>query len=665
MADTLTVERNIQGVSCLSSTGKAHAIGAKGFLPVVMPDENTLFRQATPAAASSDSFSTAGEDYQIDSNRLKAGSAYLVGSLGDMLEDVNRQNMGSTACATDGATLKNAAGAAVAVNGLVASAVTPTVVLDNAGTANVDVGDFLKIGNEYVQVSAKNADGKTLTIVRNIAPGPVPCQGTVLTSTSGNLADGAAIKKVIVPSRAPTVGLLGGTGTSFFASPWDKGGNVTDFCYEASTRFTTISTAMTATAPTSLTVASLDALGAVVGDYIQVVVGNGDAGTTPTASPGTGEYMKVTGVSASTGTLTVIRSVAPTCLEYAGKYADEAWGASAAGANNGRYVFLLKRAYGKVQLMDSVAKTGEGCPFVGETLKGAAGAAVLLTADIAAGVTTITIDSTVNVAPGDYLGFGPKGVGVDGVGAASDVTEIVKVVSVTDATTLEVIRVNAPGPAGCVPNTATALKDDGIVHVVKPAGLSASGSCATKLDTTNGVAKVKAPGMLAAGNGGQSATFTFDNLNPAESTTARRAFRVGGYIMIKNEVMAVTGVTKTSATEGVLSVVRGVDLPCLKSEAGATAHATADLKTTLTTTAKTVHIDQAYNRAHVGGYLFINNEYMLITDIDVRTGTELDVTVTRNSAPPCVLGATVTSTALAADEAAANNIVKILTLPGP
>jgi len=265
------------------------------------------------------------------------------------------------------------------------------------------------------------------------------------------------------------------------------------------------------------------------------------------------------------------------------------------------------------------------------------------------------------------------------------VTEIVKVVSVTDGTDIVVIRGNAPGPAGCVPNTAAAIGDDGIVHVVKPAGLSASGSCATKLDTTNGVAKVKAPGMLAAGNGGQSATFTFDSLNPAESTTARRAFRVGGYIMIGNEVMAVTGVTKNSATEGVLSVVRGVDLPCLKSEAGTTAHAaaaviyevvwdgcfvlpaataTADLKTTLTTTATTVHIDQAYNRAHVGGYLFINNEYMLITDIDVRTGTELDVTVTRNSAPPCVLGATVTSTALAADKAAANNIVKILTLPG-
>merc|ERR1711966_265946 len=246
---------------------------------------------------------------------------------------------------------------------------------------------------------------------------------------------------------------------------------------------------------------------------------------------------------------------------------------------------------------------------------------------------------------GDYLGFGP--IAAAGVGAASDVTEIVKVVSVTDGTDIVVIRGNAPGPAGCVPNTAAAIGDDGIVHVVKPAGLSASGSCATKLDTTNGVAKVKAPGMLAAGNGGQSATFTFDSLNPAESTTARRAFRVGGYIMIGNEVMAVTGVTKNSATEGVLSVVRGVDLPCLKSEA-----------------ATTVHIDQAYNRAHVGGYLFINNEYMLITDIDVRTGTELDVTVTRNSAPPCVLGATVTSTALAADKAAANNIVKILTLPG-
>jgi len=43
--------------------------------------------KATTAAGEEDTF---GQDYQIDASRVAKGSVYLVGALGDMLEDVNR-----------------------------------------------------------------------------------------------------------------------------------------------------------------------------------------------------------------------------------------------------------------------------------------------------------------------------------------------------------------------------------------------------------------------------------------------------------------------------------------------------------------------------------------------------------------------------------------------
>merc|ERR1719504_107762 len=70
--DIVTVKRNIQGIPCKTSTLGTHAKDTVGFLEVTWPG------------------ATDGVDYQIDANRLKAGTAYFAGALGDMLEDVNR-----------------------------------------------------------------------------------------------------------------------------------------------------------------------------------------------------------------------------------------------------------------------------------------------------------------------------------------------------------------------------------------------------------------------------------------------------------------------------------------------------------------------------------------------------------------------------------------------
>merc|ERR1719352_1959169 len=245
--NTMTVERNVQTIPCRPSVAQTFGDNLGGFRPVVFSATNNP--------------NTDGEDYQIDSNRLKAGTAYMAGALGDMLEDVSRVTNDAAAPATD----VHAAG------------------------------------------SPPGAGGDT--------------------------------------NSNPLAGLLGGGATSYFASPWGKGGNVTDFCYAAGSRSTTVKTKPgTATTGTSDTmqVNSLDALGAVVGDYIQVTA----AGTTVT--PGVGEYMKVTAIAAGTSTLTVIRNVAPNCLGYFNE------NGVLAAANS--VVTLLQPVFDTVQLVDSVTK---------------------------------------------------------------------------------------------------------------------------------------------------------------------------------------------------------------------------------------------------------------------------------------------------------------------
>merc|ERR1719163_2406508 len=488
--------------------------------------------------------STDGEDYQIDANRLKAGSAYLVGALGDMLEDVNR---------------------------------------DSTMDPNVDV--------------------------------------------------------------------VGRLATSFFASPWGKGGNVTEFCYAASSRSTTTTTAMTADG-TTVTVSSLDALGVISGDFVQVTTAAGDV------IPGTGEYMMVTSINAGTSTLTVIRGVAPNCLEFAsftGAGAREAW---AAGAK----VTLVTADTSVVQLVDSVTKAGPGCPVVGgDLVKDDGTTAVATAADpgdtLSVQELTLVADGNKNVAVGDYLKVG---------------NEFVKVISVDGGfAKIGVIRNLSPDPSGKCPNLASMLGIGNaaavkVVHMNQKS--SASGSCAV-------VAAAKGADVKADVTSVTATTITYDNLAPNEANNVQYPFKVGGFIKIRNEYMLVTGIAKTAGTanDGTLTVVRDVDVPCLdggpqeltdndyfKDGDGIFEVATGgcyvmpaagagqpDLDTDLTTSATTVHLDDA-SAVQVGGYLFANNEYMLVTDIDVHAngGSQRAVTVVRNVAPPCVMGTTVVTSTL-------------------
>merc|ERR1719478_727635 len=381
--NTMTVERNVQTVPCRPSVAQTFGDNVAGFRPVVFSATNNP--------------NTDGEDYQIDSNRLKTGTAYLAGALGDMLEDVNRDEVDLADCTTVLATVNAEPGGdmlevaqqpdqahAASQGAADADAVkaTGTVIhLDGDGSDTTDGvamsavpaggggladgladGDFIKFdvdADQYAMITDASA-ADDLTVIRGGAAGvghPFPtCKGAM---TAAALPKDSDLKKVggsLMTGRfanKPSVDISGASsGTKFFASPWGAGGNVTDFCYAASSRSTTIptdTTTMTAT-QTSLVVASLDSLGVVVGDYVQVT----DAADTITpgvVTPGEGEYMLVTAIAPTTSTLTVIRTVAPNCLPLY----SVTGGTHAAGA----VVTLVTPVYDTVQLVDSVTKSAD------------------------------------------------------------------------------------------------------------------------------------------------------------------------------------------------------------------------------------------------------------------------------------------------------------------
>merc|ERR1719352_373918 len=457
--NNLVVERNVQTIPCRPSTAKAFPTGT------TVGQREVLFTQTNYATSN-------GEDLQIDSNLLKAGTAYMAGALGDMLEDVSR-------------------------------------VTNDAAAPAKDVH----------------------------AAGSPPAAGA---DTNSN----------------PLAGLLGGGATSYFASPWGKGGNVTDFCYAAGSRSTTVKTKPgTATTGTSDTmqVNSLDALGAVVGDYIQVTA------ATATVTPGVGEYMMVTAIAAGTSTLTVIRNVAPNCLGYTNKDGVDA------AANS--VVTLLKPVFDTVQLVDSVTKQAT------------------------------------------------QAAGADGNPVSSGECAVVG---------LKVAQTNDGGFA----QTDNFLTFD--------AGVGAA----------NGVETIE----------------------------------VGGeYMLVTGKTIGAAGVGGVATqTTGTLTVVRDVAPPCLGIGAVASHNDNVDIKkvvtggcyampgtvgttlanggTTVSTTAKSF-IATANTNMQVGGYLFIDAEYMLITDIDATT-----ITVERNVVPPCVISTTTLTSTLATHASNAN--VFILSLSG-
>merc|ERR1719199_818601 len=413
--NNVAVERNVQTIPCRPSSAKAFATAAAGFKEV-------LFTQTNYATSN-------GEDLQIDSNLLKAGTAYMAGALGDMLEDVSRVTNNAAAPATD----VHAAGS--------------------------------------------------------------PAVGSDGTDTNSN----------------PLAGLLGGGATSYFASPWGKGGNVTDFCYAAGSRSTTVTTDPgTATAGTSdtMVVASLDALGAVIGDYIQVTA----AGTAVT--PGVGEYMMVTAIAAGTSTLTVIRNVAPNCLGYTNK------DGVAAAANS--VVTLLQSVSDTVQLVDSVTKQAKSAGAGEDGNPVASGSCALVSLKVAEANdggfaltdNVLTYDAAV---AGALTNVGGIVVG-DMINIAAEFMLVTKV-NILGALSgqLTVVRDVIPPCPSTAAGTVLAHADNQAINKVVPNGCYAMPAAAgTTLNNGGTVVSTTATSFIA---------------------TANTGMQVGGYLFIDAEYM--------------------------------------------------------------------------------------------------------------------------------
>jgi len=322
-----------------------------------------------------------GFDYQIDSGRLHPGTSYVVGALGDMLEDVSRFAPANDLqeCYYHVADGKSALGATeMSIDGQATLLTTSMKIDDYRGT--VRVGDMLYVETaaEYVLVTAINtasADADkdaTLTVLRGVVP-PTNPSCIIPTVPKIPTSMGTDGKKVYVLPRNIDVDMdiLGDTGsTTRFADPWGSGSNVTEFCYTVNPqRKTTLSTALTAftatgtatavLAETAVVVSSLSELGVRVGDFIRVgsktatstATGDGVIGGVGAANGGNsyGEFMLVQKINYATSTLTVIRAATPPCHRASGMGWDH---------ETGSEVFLVSPDYSTVNMADAIAKTG-------------------------------------------------------------------------------------------------------------------------------------------------------------------------------------------------------------------------------------------------------------------------------------------------------------------
>merc|ERR1719504_358078 len=174
---------------------------------------------------------------------------------------------------------------------------------------------------------------------------------------------------------------------------------------------------------------------------------------------------------------------------------------------------------------------------------------------------------------------------------------------------------------------------------------------------------------------------------------AEYSLTVGSYLIAETtlQYLLVTKITMTAQATATIGVIRTAKPPCTSPNAAAGNHAQIDdgkklylvssggcyavPKTTsiavpgggMTAAATTVtlagvasDVATAFEDVsiQVGGYILIDDEYMLVTDIDTNT-----LTVERGVAPPCVIGTTKVTSTAAAHTAGANKVF-VLTLPG-
>ena len=314
---------------------------------------------------------------------------------------------------------------------------------------------------------------------------------------------------------------------------------MTDFCYAAGSRSTTVTadlgTANTGTSDT-MVVASIDALGAVVGDYIQVTA----AGTAVT--PGVGEYMKVTAIAASTFTLTVIRNVAPNCLGYIYKN-----GVAAPAAS---IVTLLHPAFDTVQLVDSVTKqASQAAGADGNPMSSGSCATVSLKVAEANDGSFALDDNFLSFDAGVVADL-PKVGGLVVGDLINMANEYMLVTTVT--------KTNAAGTEG----TLTVVRD-----VLPPCPSTTGGTAAAQADNV-AINKVVTGGCYAMpATTARALRATITAFQTTITVDANTGMQVGGYLFhdgttghtgTTGEYMLITDIDGT-----ILTVVRNIAPPCV------------------------------------------------------------------------------------------------------
>jgi len=327
-----------------------------------------------------------GFDYQIDSYQMKAGKLYLVGSLGDMLQDVKRDSCyratidaeltWTAAQASAGTILTvpgNAAGAGAASSGTLIPSADNFNRLKRAG---LTVGSLLSsdaanagTSPEYYEVTAIAFGTRTISLNRMVnLPCVVRADRSVANPPRTSTSDtpvAATPFRMMVQVDTPREIMGTKSKTTRFMDPWGQGSNVTAFCDKVSTvtaqqiqdgiiggtRLLDDVVAIGANRGTSyqFRVQRVDQLNAKVGDFVEVWNQDGDT-----------EFFKVyqitpAGTTAfpNAATLAVIRGATPNCVDR-----DPEGGLQATATANADYVRVLKKRYDVVNFQDAFSPTG-------------------------------------------------------------------------------------------------------------------------------------------------------------------------------------------------------------------------------------------------------------------------------------------------------------------
>ena len=346
---------------------------------------------------------------QVNQGAMGSGPAYIVGSLGDMLEEVQKcptlspnymtivttptQGVNSDTVSLDTPNHGLRVGDFVFVgifptNGtdgiyskfgyMRVSAVPGTAGPDQNMPNTVDLEKYTMNAAGYLGTQKYLRNGAQAANANQYKCSVLPDEGSppvLADNADGSNNSFAGLGRIVfklVDAYAPeSDSVTGGADPTFFADPYGKGSNVTNFLYEVrAVGNTEVTVQKTVTsAETSLVLSSVAALRVAVGDFIFVATENSDlpaATALANACVVSGacactttkcEYMLVTAVAPATNTLTLIRNVQPNGPTTPGKLVN--------AANTGAVFFMqgisvvrvLTANYDTLQFVDAYSKT--------------------------------------------------------------------------------------------------------------------------------------------------------------------------------------------------------------------------------------------------------------------------------------------------------------------